>query len=90
MRIITLRKLILLGVTLIVNAGALASKPLTVEHIQDIVDNNHSYSHYVVKCSNGNTADISAWDNRNKWCIGKGRKDDCSKQQIKAARKVCR
>ncbi len=73
------------------SAAAFAAKPVSIKYVEDIVaDNDLIYLHYTVKCSNGATADISAWDNRKKWCIGKGGQDDCSKKQIQIAKKVCR
>lgn len=90
MKMTTVGQLVLVTAAIASSAGAFASKPTSIKHIEDIVDGDNIYSHYVVKCSNGNTADISAWDNRKKWCVGKGGKDDCTKQQIKTAKKVCR
>ena len=73
------------------SANASAAKPTSIKYIEDIVvENNIIYSHYQVKCSNGKTADISAWDNRKKWCIGNGGENECSKKQIKTAKKVCK
>ena len=86
----TARKLVLAAAAITISAGAFASKPTSIKHVEDVVDGENIYSHYVVKCSNGKTADISAWDNRKKWCIGKGGKDECTKKQIKTAKKVCR
>ena len=69
----------------------LAGKPTSVKYVEDLVVNNSViYSHYRVTCSDGKVADISAWDRQTKWCVGKGRQDNCSRQQIKAAKKVCR
>ncbi|MEH6556554.1 MAG: hypothetical protein V7459_04965 [Oceanicoccus sp.] len=90
MTITTPRKLALAAAAITISASAFASKPTSIKLIEDIVDGDNIYSHYIVKCSNGKTADISAWDNRKKWCVGKGGKDDCTKKQIKTARKVCR
>ena len=90
MKMTTVLKLILATATITVSAGAFASKPVSIKHVEDIVDGDNIYSHYIVTCSNGNTADISAWDDRKRWCIGKGGKDDCTRKQIKTVKKVCR
>lgn len=87
----TARKLILTGSLILAAGSAFAAKPTSIKYVEDVViENDLIYSHYVVKCSNGATADISAWDNRKKWCVGKGGQDDCSKKQIKTAKKVCK
>ena len=91
MKLTALKKIILSTAALTLSAGAFAAKPTSIKYIEDIVvDNNVIYSHYQVKCSNGKKADISAWDNRKKWCVGKGGQDECSKKQIKTAKKVCK
>lgn len=87
----TVRKLLLACTLLAAGNAAFAAKPVSIKYIEDIVvENDLIYSHYVVQCSNGSSADISAWDNRKKWCVGNGKQDDCSKKQIKAAKKVCK
>lgn len=86
-----INKIILSSTVLLASASVFAAKPTSIKYIEEfVVDNNVIYSHYLVKCSNGKSADISAWDNRKKWCVGKGGQDDCSKKQIKMAKKVCK
>jgi hypothetical protein len=49
-----------------------------------------TYYNYVVKCSNGRQANITAWDDRKKWCVGKStKKEDCADNQMKAATMAC-
>lgn len=87
----TFKKLLVSSALVTFSAVTLAGKPTSIKYVEDIVvENDLIYSHYVVKCSNGVTADISAWDNRKKWCVGKGGQDDCSKKQIKTAKIVCK
>ena len=86
-----IKKLILATAFVVASGSAFAAKPTSIKYIEDIVvDNSIIYSYYQVKCSNGKIADISAWDNRKKWCIGKGGQDVCNKKQIKTAKKVCK
>ncbi len=47
------------------------------------------YSNYLVKCSNGTTAQLTAWNNRKKWCIGEDSSENCNRKQIKAAKQAC-
>ena len=87
----TFKKAIAATAVLLASTSAFAAKPTSIKYIEDIVvENDLIYSHYQVQCSNGATADISAWDNRKKWCVGKGGQDDCSKKQIKTAKQVCK
>jgi hypothetical protein len=43
-----------------------------------------------VKCSNGKKAELTAWDNRHKWCVGDATSEVCEKKQIKAAKAACK
>lgn len=45
------------------------------------------YSTYTVRCSDGGKREITAWDNRKKWCVGTS--NDCTNDQLKAAKKAC-
>ncbi|MCR8923629.1 hypothetical protein NO559_12670 [Dasania sp. GY-MA-18] len=73
------------------SSSVMAARPVSIKYSEDIVlDDDDVYSYYVVSCSNGESKDISAWDNRKTWCVGKGLKEDCSKKQIKTAKQVCR
>ncbi len=76
---------------LVFSISAMAAKPTSIKYVEDLVLADETiYSHYVVTCSNGKAADISAGDNRRQWCLGKGARDACSKKQIKAAKQVCK
>jgi hypothetical protein len=91
MKLTALKKALLATALLTASASAFAAKPTSIKYIEDIVvENDLIYSHYQVKCSNGQKADISAWDNRKKWCVGKGGQEECYKKQIKTAKKVCK
>ena len=86
-----LKTLLITTALVAVSTAALAARPTSIKYTEDIVvEGDQIYSHYVVKCSNGDEKDISAWDKRKTWCVGRGLKDDCSKKQIKTAKQVCR
>lgn len=73
------------------SVSAFAAKPTSIKYIEEIVvEGDQVYAHYQTKCSNGEVKDLSAWDNRKQWCLGKGNRDECSKKQIKAAKKACK
>ena len=47
------------------------------------------YSVYTVRCSNGSKREITAWDNRKKWCVGNASRSNCGNDQLGAAKKAC-
>ena len=86
-----LKTLLVAAALTAVSTTVMAARPTSIKYTEDIViENDIVYSYYVVTCSNGEQKDISAWDNRKTWCVGKGLKEDCSKKQIKTAKQVCR
>ena len=72
--------------------AAHASRPTSIKYVEEFVQGNDViYTHYLVSCSDGRVADVSAWDHRKKWCVGKGVSDGvCEKKQIKIAKLVCK
>lgn len=79
------------AVLLCLSATSLAAKPTSIvfnENAQD--QDGQSYSSFTVKCSNGRTAQLTAWDNRRKWCVGNADSEACEKRQIKAAKAACK
>ncbi len=74
-----------------VSAGSLAAKPTSI-----VFDSNQEsadgapYSTYYVKCSNGKKKELTAWNNRKKWCVGDASSEQCEKKQIKAAKAACK
>jgi hypothetical protein len=44
----------------------------------------------MVKCSNGKKVEVTAWDNRRKWCVGDHTSKNCEKKQINAAKAACK
>ncbi|MEQ9464555.1 MAG: hypothetical protein RJQ10_12920 [Haliea sp.] len=75
---------------LALSAGAFAAKPTSI-----VFQGNHetaagvAYAEYLVKCSNGKTATMTAWENRRQWCAGNEQNDQCERKQIKAAKAAC-
>ena len=74
-----------------ISASSFAAKPTSI-----VFDSNHetadgtAYSTYYVKCSNGNKQELTAWNNRKKWCVGDATSEVCEKKQIKAAKAACK
>jgi hypothetical protein len=46
-----------------------------------------AYSTYTVRCSDGKKREITAWDNRKKWCVGTS--SSCTTDQLKTAQQAC-
>jgi hypothetical protein len=73
------------------STSSLAAKPTSI-----VFDSNSAtsdgtpYAKYLVKCSNGKKVELTAWDNRRKWCVGDASSEVCEKKQINAAKDACK
>ena len=73
------------------SAGALASKPSSITfESEGTAADGRAYALYTVKCSNGDTQPLTAWDGRKKWCVGKVSEEGCTTKQIRAAKDACK
>jgi len=73
-----------------VSAMALAAKPTSIAFDGYAnTEEGRKFAKYVVKCSNGKSQPISAWDNRRSWCVGGEPRDNCHSKQLKAAKAAC-
>ena len=73
------------------SASSLAARPTSIVFDSNSADTDgKSYAKYIVKCSNGKKAKLTAWDNRKKWCVGDASSDVCEKKQINAAKGACK
>lgn len=74
-----------------VSAGSLAARPTSIVFDANAASSDGTpYAKYIVKCSNGKKAELTAWDNRKKWCVGDASSDICEKKQINAAKDACK
>ena len=75
---------------LLVAAGSHAAKPTSIvfETHGETADGK-PYSQYTVRCNDGRTVPLTAWDGQRKWCIGERMGGNCQKQQISAAKMAC-
>ncbi len=75
----------------VASAATFAAKPRSIvfDANQETADGT-PYASYVVKCSDGSDKQMTAWDNRKKWCVGDAASETCEKKQIKAAQKACK
>lgn len=86
------KAVLIMGISIIFSQGAMAAKPssITFKETKTNAD-NVPYQLYVVKCSNGMSHEITAWNNRKLWCVGDSMSEsNCEKKQIKIAKKVCK
>ena len=73
------------------SAGSFAAKPTSIVFVANgETEDGTAYSTYNVKCSNGKKVEVTAWDNRRKWCVGDAASDSCEKKQIQAAKAACK
>jgi len=82
-------KTLLGAIVLLLAQGSLAAKPTSLRFVEEVDTGKSVYLHYVVLCSNNKRKDISAWNNRKSWCLGKGARNYCKKKPLSAARKAC-
>ncbi len=76
---------------ILVSAGSFAAKPTSIVFDANATTTEGAaYAKYTVKCSNGKKAELTAWDNRSKWCVGDAASENCEKKQINAAKGACK
>lgn len=87
-----IKTVLITGISIIFSQGAMAAKPTSITFKETKINSDDvQYQLYVVKCSDGISDDISAWNNRKLWCEGDSMSEsDCDKKQIKIAKKVCK
>ena len=75
---------------LLVATGSHAARPTSIvfETHGETAD-GRPYSQYTVRCNDGRTVPLTAWDGQRKWCIGGNAGGSCEKQQISAAKMAC-
>ncbi len=72
------------------SAGSFAAKPTSIVFNANAESADGTpYATYTVKCSNGKKVEVTAWDNRRKWCVGDASSETCEKKQINAAKAAC-
>ena len=73
------------------SANSFAAKPTSIIfNANEQTSDGTAYATYTVKCSNGKKAQLTAWDNRARWCVGDASSESCEKKQIKAAKAACK
>jgi len=75
----------------IFSASSFAAKPTSIVFNSNAETSDGTpYGTYTVKCSNGQKVELTAWDNRGKWCVGDADSESCEKKQIRAAKAACK
>ncbi|MFL3656009.1 MAG: hypothetical protein ACJ04P_13125 [Halioglobus sp.] len=84
-------KIAAMAALVIFSAHGFAAKPTSIVFESNAATaDGTAYANYIVKCSNGKRADLTAWNNRGKWCVGDANSTACEKKQIKAAKNACK
>ncbi len=47
------------------------------------------YAQFTVRCNDGRSVPLTAWDQQRRWCVGDKNGGSCQKKQISAARAAC-
>lgn len=87
-----MKKVVIPAITLLLStpSTALAVKPTGIAFDSYAnTEEGKKYALYVVKCSNGKSQSITAWDNRRSWCIGEESRESCHSKQLKTAKAAC-
>lgn len=75
---------------LCLSSAAFAAKPTSIAFDSYAnTEEGKKFAKYVVKCSNGKSRPISAWDDRRSWCVGEESRENCHSKQLKAAKAAC-
>ena len=75
----------------IFSASSFAARPTSIVFNANAeTSDGTAYGRYTVKCSNGQKVEVTAWDNRARWCIGDADSETCEKKQIQAAKTACK
>lgn len=86
-----LSKIAAASALILFSAGSFAAKPTSIVFDANATTTEGAaYAKYTVKCSNGKKAELTAWDNRSKWCVGDATSENCEKKQINAAKGACK
>jgi hypothetical protein len=75
---------------LLISAGSHAARPTSIvfETRAETADGER-YAQYLVRCNDGKTVPLTAWDGQRKWCVGEKETGTCQNRQIKAAKTAC-
>jgi len=81
---------ILLTIVALIATSSYGATPKSIRYVEEVTTRGGNlYAHYKVTCSDNKKADISAWNDGKKWCVGRGQQDRCAKKRVKIARRVC-
>lgn len=73
---------------IIICANVLASQPTNIDFArkgETLLGTK--YLVYTVRCSDGTRREITAWNEKTKWCVGNSR--NCTDNQLEAAQRAC-
>jgi hypothetical protein len=75
---------------LLIAAGSYAARPTSIVfETHGETNDGRPYSQFTVRCNDGRSVELKAWDGLSKWCVGENGTDQCQKKQISAAKTAC-
>jgi hypothetical protein len=78
---------------LVLSAGSQAARPTSIVFDTNAeTEDGRTYARFTVRCNDGRSVPLTAWDGRRKWCLGEVGETtslSCNKKQISAARTAC-
>lgn len=81
---------IALAALLLISASSHAARPTSIV-FETLAETGEGtpYALFSVKCNDGRSVRLTAWENRRKWCVGDNDSGDCARKQISAAKTAC-
>jgi hypothetical protein len=89
----TVQKIAAATLLLLLSAGSHAARPTSIVFNTNAeTEDGKPYAQFTVKCNDGRTVPLTAWEGRRKWCVGEISEISaisCDKKQISAAKTAC-
>lgn len=86
-----MKKVVFASLVSMLATSAFAAKPTSIAFQgYGNTEDGEKFANYTVKCSNGKSQPLTAWDNRRSWCVGEESRESCHSKQMKAATAACK
>lgn len=87
------QKVALAFALLLLSTASHAARPTSIVFNTNAeTEDGRPYAQFTVRCNDGRTVPLTAWDGRRKWCVGDTDNIEilsCDKKQISAAKTAC-
>lgn len=89
----TAQRIVATAVLLLLCASSHAARPTSIVFKTNAeTADGRPYARFTVRCNDGRTVPLTAWDGRRKWCVGNPDQPEavsCDRKQISAAKTAC-